>query len=687
MPRVVFTPTGREGVVPVGTTVLDAARRLGIDLDSVCGGRGICGRCQVTPSTGSFAKWSIESETDALSVPAGMEADYHGRRPLEDRRLGCAAAVLADAVIDVPADSQVHRQIVRKSINLADVVLDPAVTLAYVEVPLTVLGDSRSVIDSLTDALLAQHGYRLTGTPRHVLPAVHRAVDSDGAGTTVALRANLVNASDGYTLAAAWPGFVDTAYGIAVDIGSTTIAGHLCDLFTGEVLASAGRMNPQIRYGEDLMSRVSYVMMNPGGDRELTESVRTALNELVGELRQQAGDIAANRVLEVVIVGNPIMHHVLLGIDPTPLGMAPFTLATADAVHCAATELAVALPHARAYLLPCIAGHVGADTAGAILSEGPYRQDHFQLLVDVGTNAEIVLGNRDVMFAASSPTGPAFEGAQISAGQRATAGAIERVRIDHQSLEPKVKVIGCDLWSDEVGFAEATAQLSISGICGSGIIEAVGEMYLAGIVATDGTINGTQADRTSRIFGDGRTYSYRVYGDGGHSGTNRDLAITQNDVRAIQLAKGALRAGIELLMAEAGVTELVDIRLAGAFGSHIDPLYARVLGLVPDSPAANIRGVGNAAGAGAVRALLSVELRREIEEVVGRVTKIETAVQADFQVRFVDAMAFPHATAPHRYLAAEITMPARDTADADPSAARRRRRPVAPNEATKGASS
>jgi uncharacterized 2Fe-2S/4Fe-4S cluster protein (DUF4445 family) len=683
MPRVVFTPAGREGVVPVGTTVLDAARRLGVDLDSVCGGRGICGRCQITPSTGSFAKWSIESATDALSAPASMEADYYGRRPLEDRRLGCAATVLADVVIDVPADSQVHRQIVRKSINLADVVLDPAVTLAYVEVPLTVLGDSRSVIDSLTEALLAQHGYHLTDSPRHVLPAVHRAVDSDGAGTTVALRANLVNAGDGYTLAATWPGFVDTAYGIAVDIGSTTIAGHLCDLFSGEVLASAGRMNPQIRFGEDLMSRVSYVMMNPGGDRELTESVRNALNELVGELRQQAGDIAANRVLEVVIVGNPIMHHVLLGIDPTPLGMAPFTLATADAVRCAATELAVALPHAEVYLLPCIAGHVGADTAGAILSEGPYRQDHFQLLVDVGTNAEIVLGNRDVMFAASSPTGPAFEGAQISAGQRATAGAIERVRIDRETLEPKVKVIGCDLWSDDVGFAEATADLSVSGICGSGIIEAVGEMYLSGIIATDGTINGAHANRTTRIFGDGRTFSYCVYGDGGATQITRDLAITQNDVRAIQLAKGALRAGIELLMAEAGVTELADIRLAGAFGSHIDPLYARVLGLVPDSPAANIRGVGNAAGAGAVRALLSCELRREIEAVVGRVTKIETAVQADFQVRFVDAMAFPHATAPHPYLAAEITMPARDAADSDAGGGRRRRRPVAPNEATK----
>jgi uncharacterized 2Fe-2S/4Fe-4S cluster protein (DUF4445 family) len=665
MPRVVFTPSGLETEVPTGTTVLDAARRLGVDLDSVCGGRGICGRCQISPNVGSFAKWSIDSAASALSPSAEIEATYHGRRPLEDRRLGCAAHVQADVVVDVPAESQVHRQVVRKAVNLDDLVLDPLFVLCYIEVPLQLLGDARSVYDSMVDALAEQHNRKVRRAAPHALSSLHKALDHDDRCATVALRMG----AHGDEIVAAWPGFVDAAYGIAVDIGSTTIAGHLVDLATGEVVASGGRMNPQIRFGEDLMSRVSYVMMNPGGDKELTSAIRTALNELTAELIADAMT-DATKVLDVVLVGNPIMHHVVLGIDPTPLGMAPFTLATAEAVNCQATDLNIDLPHASVYLLPCIAGHVGADTAAAILAEGPHRSDTFQLLVDVGTNAEIVLGSKQFQFAASSPTGPAFEGAQLSCGQRATAGAIERVRIDRSSLEPRIKVIGCDLWSDEDGFAEGTKDLSISGVCGSGIIEVVAEMYLSGVIAVDGTIVGTAP--SPRIIGDGRTFSYRLY-----QHDDVDLHITQNDVRAIQLAKAALRAGIDLLVQQAGLTELTDIRLAGAFGSHIDPLYALVLGLVPDCPPGGVRAVGNAAGAGAVRALLSKALRQEIEHTVQGVVKIETAIEPKFQELFVAAMAFPHATAPTPYLATQIALPARTEADdAAAQGGRRRRRPT-----------
>ena len=661
MPRVVFTPSGLETEVPSGTTVLDAARRIGVDLDSVCGGRGICGRCQVSPNVGTFAKWSIDSTAAALSPSADIEATYHGRRALDDRRLGCAAHVQGDVVVDVPAESQVHRQVVRKAVNLDDLVLDPLFVLCYVEVPLQQLGDARSVYDSMVDALAEQHNRKVRRAAPHVLSSLHRALDHDDRCATMALRIG----AHGDEIVAAWPGFVDAAYGIAIDIGSTTIAGHLVDLTTGEVVASSGRMNPQIRFGEDLMSRVSYVMMNPGGDKELTSAIRVALNELTTELIADA-TTSADRVLDIVLVGNPIMHHVVLGIDPTPLGMAPFTLATAEAVHCQATDLQLDVPHASVYLLPCIAGHVGADTAAAILAEGPHRGDTFQLLVDVGTNAEIVLGSKQFQFAASSPTGPAFEGAQLSCGQRATAGAIERVRIDRATLEPRFRVIGCDLWSDQDGFAEGTKDLAISGVCGSGIIEVIAEMYLSGIIAVDGTIVGTAP--SERIVGDGRTFSYRLH---------NDLHITQNDVRAIQLAKAALRAGIDLLVEEAGLTALTDIRLAGAFGSHIDPLYALVLGLVPDCPPGGVRAVGNAAGAGAVRALLSKSLRHEIERTVQGVVKIETAIEPKFQELFVAAMAFPHATAPSPYLAQQIELPARtDTDDATAQGGRRRRRPT-----------
>jgi uncharacterized 2Fe-2S/4Fe-4S cluster protein (DUF4445 family) len=669
--RIVFTPSGLSGTVAHGTTVLDAARRLGADLDTVCGGRGICGRCQIVPSVGSFPKWAITVAPDALGPPATIETDYHGNRPLVvGHRLGCAARINGDVVVDVPPSSQVHRQVVRKDLDLPPIIVDPSFTLLYVDgVKPAEFGSGAkqagvSAAELVAAAVAEQHGRTEPTFGFGVLADLHDAIKGDEA--TVA-----VDEFD--AVVAIWPGFVDSAFGIAVDIGSTTIAGHLCDLTTGEVLASAGRMNPQIRFGEDLMSRVSYVMMNPGGDRELTDAVRLALYELVGELLERAGH-ARDRVLEVVLVGNPIMHHIVLGIDPTPLGQAPFTLATNRAVVTPASDLALTLPNARVYVGPCIAGHVGADTAGAILAEGPHRSEHMQLLVDVGTNAEIVLGDRQQQFAASSPTGPAFEGAQISSGQRATAGAIEGVRIDPGSLEPRLKVIGVDVWSDDPAFTRKVAKTGVSGICGSGIIDVVAEMYLAGVIDRDGVVQGDLADRSPRIVADGRTFSYVLWGDA--DDPEHRIAITQNDVRAIQLAKAALRAGIDLLIDHAGQPAVTDIRLAGAFGAHIDPLHAMVLGLVPDCPLDGVRSVGNAAGTGAVQALLSRELRIEMERAVRNVTKIETATEPRFQELFVAAMAFPHATAPTTNLEQLVALPApvEGSRATDAAGARRRRR-------------
>ena len=661
MPRIVFTPSGLDGVVAAGASVLDAARELGVDLDSVCGGRGICGRCQVEFHPGSYSKWAIDLDETALSPWTDTEQTYSDRKGLKpDRRLGCCALVNDDLVVDVPPESQVHRPVVRKSLDLTDVVLDPNVHIAYLELPPSVLGDAASMTDLVVDELRTRMQMHVTHLTLPVLQRVHRAFENIDRSATVAVRGDAV--------VAVWPGFVDRIVGVAIDIGSTTIAGHLCDLATGEVLASSGRMNPQIRFGEDLMSRVSYVMMNPGGDRNLTVAVRDALQELIGELCDEAG-VPADTVLEIVLVGNPIMHHIVAGIDPTPLGQAPFTLATAEALEMTAASIELAFANAQVYLAPCIAGHVGADTAAVILSEGPHRSPTMQLLVDVGTNAEIVVGNRNRQFAASSPTGPAFEGAQLSCGQRATAGAIERVRIDPVTLESRFKVIGSDLWSDEPGFAEATEGLDISGICGSGIIEVVGEMYLAGILDQDGVIRGSFAARNPRVHANGRTWSYLV-----HEAEGVRLSITQNDVRAIQLAKAALRAGIELLFRHAGVTSVDDIRLAGAFGSHIDPVYALVLGLVPDCPVEHVRSVGNAAGGGAVRALLSVAARREMEAAVRGVEKIETATEPTFQAEFVAAMAFPHATAPSPHLSTVVTLPERTASNNDGGRGGRRRR-------------
>jgi uncharacterized 2Fe-2S/4Fe-4S cluster protein (DUF4445 family) len=642
---IVFMPSGRRGRFPVGTPVLQAARRLGVDIDSVCGGRGICGRCQVTVSEGEFAKLGVTSRLSNLSAFGGNEIRYAEKRSLkEGRRLSCSALIQGDLVIDVPPDSQVHKQVVRKRAEMRAIELDPVVRLHYVEVREPDMHDPSGDLQRLEEALAQQ--WNLTGltSDLRVMQGLQKALREGEWKVTVAVH-------DGNRIIALWPGFEDSAHGLAIDIGSTTIAAHLCNLSTGEVVASAGTMNPQIRFGEDLMSRVSYVMLNPGGDTEMTAVVREAIQGLAEETARQAG-IDIDNILEVTLVGNPIMHHLMLGIDPTELGGAPFALATDGPITLWTSELDLKLHYnARAYVLPCIAGHVGADTAGVILSESPHTAEEMTLVVDVGTNAEIVLGNKQRLLAASSPTGPAFEGAQISGGQRAAPGAIERVRVDPTTLEPRFKVIGSELWSDDPAFAKSTAATGVTGICGSGIIEALAEMYLTGIINQDGVIDGAMAALSPRIQPTGRTFSYLLR-DG-----EPTLRITQNDVRAIQLAKAALYAGTRLLMDRMGVEKVDRITLAGAFGSHIDVKYAMILGMIPDCDLAKVTSAGNAASTGARIALLNRRARTEIERVVKQVEKVETAVEPRFQQHFVEAMAIPHKTAPYPNLRRAVALP------------------------------
>ncbi len=663
---VVFTPSGKRERLPEGASVLEAARRLGVDLDSVCGGRGICGRCQIEVASGHFAKHGVTSALDHVTPWGAVEQRYADKRgPLKvGRRLGCQAKICGDLVIDVPPDSQVHRQVVRKRAEAHPIEVDPVVRLYYVEVREPDMHDPSSDLRRLQSALKGQWSLGETSADLAVLRGLQKTLRAGQWQATVALR-------NGRDIVAIYPGFRDRALGVAFDIGSTTIAAHLCDLASGDVLASAGAMNPQIRFGEDLMSRVSYVMMNPGGDKELTQSVRAALDGLIGDVVKEAG-AAREDVVEVTLVGNPIMHHLALGLDPTELGGAPFALTIDGAQEARAAELGLAVaPGAFVYCLPCIAGHVGADTAGMVLAEGPYLRDDLTLLVDVGTNAEIVFGNRARLLACSSPTGPAFEGAQISCGQRAAPGAIERVRIDRASLEPRFKVIGCDLWSNEPGFAEATASLGVTGICGSGIIEIIAEMYLAGIISEDGVIDGSLAARSNRIEPVGRTFGYLL-----QDGEPR-LMIYQTDVRAIQLAKAALYAGAKLLIERFGGAAPERITLAGAFGSHIDPTYAMALGLIPDCDLSKVVAAGNAAGTGARIALLNAAARREIEDVVRRVEKIETAIEPRFQEHFVAAMALPNKVDAFPNLAKAVRLPERGTGVAERGPRRRRREAAA----------
>jgi uncharacterized 2Fe-2S/4Fe-4S cluster protein (DUF4445 family) len=664
---IVFTPSGKRGRFEIGTPVLQAARSLGVDIDSVCGGRAICGRCQVTLSEGEFAKHGIVSRPDHLSPVNRVELRYDEKRGLRaGRRLSCQAQLLGDVVIDVPPDSQVHKQVVRKRADARVIAMNPATRLYYVEVEEPDMHHPSSDLERVHAALRSQWGLEGLTTDLAIIRELQQALRRGEWKITCAVHHRLPGGVAGIT--AVWPGFHDRVLGLAVDIGSTTVAAHLCSLSSGEVLASAGVMNPQIRFGEDLMSRVSYVMMNPGGDREMTSAIREAINSLSQEVAALA-EADVTDILEIAVVGNPVMHHLFLGIDPTELGGAPFALATGLPITTRAGALDLKLnPGARLYMLPCIAGHVGADTAGVVLSESPHLSEELMLIVDVGTNAEIVLGNRRRLLACSSPTGPAFEGAQISCGQRAAPGAIERVRIDRDTLEPRYKVIGSDLWSNEPGFEDAVAATGVTGICGSGIIEVIAEMYLSGIINQDGLIDGAQTARSSRIRPSGRTFSYAIR-DGEPA-----ISITQNDVRAIQLAKAALYAGTRLLMDKLGVDTVDTIRLAGAFGSHIDTTYAMVLGLIPDCPLDRVQSAGNAAGTGARIALLNTEGRDEIEQVVRRIEKIETAVEPLFQHHFVEAMAIPHKSAAYPNLSKAVTLPPPKPAQTPEDGSERRRR-------------
>ncbi len=626
---VVFMPSGKRGRYPLRTPVLTAARSLGVDIDSVCGGRAICGRCQVEVAAGEFAKHGISS-TAASVTPAGeAERHYDTRRGLAaGRRLSCQALLQGDVVIDVPASSQVHHQVVRKPHEAHDITIDPVVHAYFVDVAEPDMHAAMGDQERLRQALQEQWQKSNLTCELSASQQLQAALLAGKRQVTVAIRHD-------ERIVAVWPGFKPRLLGMAVDVGSTTIAAHLCDLTSGEVLASAGLMNPQIRYGEDLMSRVSYIMMNAGGEADLITSVRKAINELVAEVAA-AASVETTDIVEMTVVGNPIMQHLVLGLNPVALGTAPFALATDSSVDVLASLIDINInPGGYVYALPCIAGHVGADAAGVLLAEAPFERDEVSLIVDVGTNAEILLGNRKKILAASSPTGPAFEGAQISSGQRAAPGAIERVRIDRETLEPKFRVIGSDWWSDDPEFEAATRKTGITGICGSGIIEVVAEMVLSGVLSHDGKIKIHDSIASPRVVADGRTFAYVL-----HSGL-QEIRVTQNDVRAIQLAKAALHAGAMLLMERYGVKAVDRIRLAGAFGAHIDVRYAMVLGLIPECDLKQVSSAGNAAGTGARIALLDKQSRLLVEAEVRKVEKIETAIEARFQEHFVASMSIP----------------------------------------------
>ncbi|MEW6567301.1 MAG: ASKHA domain-containing protein [Chloroflexota bacterium] len=637
--QLVLMPSGRRGRVPRGTNLLEASRQLGVELESICGGRQTCGKCQVIVEQGHFAKHGLTSAADHLSPMGEVEAAYCREHAIDGRRLACAAAVLDDVLITVPEESQARKQIVAKAATERAIDVKPAVRQVYVETEAGDLGDHRGDWERLQQALAEQWKLADPTIDLRALEELQPAL-RDGA-------ASLASGRRGLTIAL-WqdrevlriqPGYVEGVYGLAVDVGSTTVVAHLCDLRTGAVLATEAGMNPQVRFGEDLMSRVSYAMTEAQGLQRMHRAIVRTISELAERAAASLGQ-APSCILDAVMVGNPVMIHLLLGLDPTALGGAPFAPAVSSPLDLKARDLAFAFhPAARLHILPCIAGHVGADHLAVLLAEAPHTQDEITLVIDVGTNAEMSLGNRQGLHCASSPTGPAFEGAQITHGQRAAPGAIERVRIDPETLEPRFRLIGWEPWISP-GDVDLPPQARATGICGSGIIEAVAEMFLVGILGADGGFAGPA--RSTRLRWQGLSPEY-VLADAGQTASGQPIVITQNDVRPIQLAKAAIYAGVKLLMAHREVTRVDRVALAGAFGSYIDPFHAMVLGMIPDCELDRVAVVGNAAGDGARIALLNQEQRAEAARLANWVRHVQTATDPAFQDEFVAAMALPHA--------------------------------------------
>ena len=647
---VIFMPSGRRGSIEDGTTVLEAARQLGVKIESICGAKMTCNKCLIRVEEGNFAKHGIYSAADHLSAPGEGELQLLEKLDSLDSRLSCQARILDDVLIFVPEESRGQKQIIRKSATERAIDIDPAIRQYYVEVTPAILGEHRGDWGRLQDALAETWDLHNLQIDLRVLQQLQAALREEAWAVTVTIWQDLRHA---WHVIDVQPGYVEGAYGLAVDIGSTTVAGYLCDLRTGAILATESTMNPQVAYGEDLMSRISYAIENKDGLEKMHKAIIDTINRLAARAAREAG-LRTRDIYEAVFVGNTTMIHILLDIHPVEIGGAPFALANRDAMDLTANELGLHLhPGARVHVLPAEAGHVGADNVGALIAEESYKREEIILLVDVGTNAEIVLGNKDWMFSASSPTGPAFEGAQILHGMRAAPGAVERVRIDPQTQEPRFRVIGEERWSNEwdlspdADLADQPATLA-AGICGSGIIEVVAELYMSGVLLANGRFNPTCS--SPRLHRDGSNVAYEL-ATAEETTSGRPLMITQRDVRNIQLAKAALYAGAKLLMKRAGIEKVDKVILAGAFGSYIDTTHAMVLGLVPDCDLEQVFAVGNAAGDGARIALLNKKKRLEAQELVEWVTYVETAVDPDFQAEFAEAIHIPHASAPYPHIA------------------------------------
>ncbi len=649
--NIILQPSGRRGLVDEGQSIRSAARDLGVEIESICAENATCGKCLVLIEEGRFEKYNIDSKREHVSPVTPEEAAYFARRPklLKDKgwevgqvRLSCQCRVQGDVLINVPEESRGNKQIIRKSARERAIEIKPSVRKYLVEMTPPNLERPIADWERLAKGLETSMGLIRRGEenlPRWFdLDIDYQCLRTLSSTLREAKWSVTVSVWQDREVIAVQPGYVENSYGAAVDIGSTTVALYLCNLRTGELLAAESEMNPQIVYGEDVMSRIQYTIEHKDGLEKLHHAIIATLNKLLKQAAKTA-QIRTEEILEMVLVGNSTMHHLLLNLPPKDLGLAPFVPAIHKSVDVKARELGLHInPSGNIHVLPTIASFVGADTSGMILAEEPHRQDENWLLIDVGTNAELVLGNRKRLVCTSTPTGPALEGAHVEYGMRAAPGAIERVTIDEKTLEPRYKIVGEEGWNS--GKAK--------GICGSAIIDAVAELFRTGIVDSRGKFNKGLVSKRIREGESGWEY---VIAWAEETSIGRDIPMTQQDVRQIQLAKAALFVAARTLLKRSNLQTPDKIILAGGFGSYIDKEKAMLIGLIPDCELDRVYAIGNAAGDGARIALLNVEKRNEIGSVTRQVERFELPTDPEFQNQFILATSFPHMSEPFEHIA------------------------------------
>ena len=605
--RVTFEPDGRTVVVPAGRTLLEAAQAGGVVLEAPCGGNGTCGGCRV-----EIPDAPPEPSEACRTILSAEEIRRH-------LRLACQVRVHRDLRVVIPDEARRRDQQILTEGAAFDVPLIPNVRKRAVHVPPPSVTDQRADADRLLDALAdaGLDGLTVPATVLREVPARLRRLEFHPAAVVVGREVVDLDR----------PTAADACYGLAVDVGTTTLVGYLVNLVTGEVAAVASRANPQATYGDDVIARIEYTGRERGGARTLQTLVVDALNEILTEACRRA-HVKPAVVYEAVVVGNTTMNHLLLRLPVAAIARAPFVAASASAHSVGARSVGLKIhKRGRLYTGPLIAGFVGADTVGVILATGLHATDGLRLAIDIGTNGEIVLGTRERLLACSTAAGPALEGARIRYGMRAATGAIDRVDIEDGRLT--IRTIG---------------DAPPVGLCGTGLIDAVAVLVAAGVIDATGRMQaaedvpGSPAMARRVHQADGERAFRLTEADAG-----RDVLLTQRDVREVQLAKGAIAAGVHLLLDAYGATlqDVQEVFLAGAFGNYVRPARAQAIGLLPDVPLEKVTFVGNAAGVGARMLLVNRNLRHVAADVARGVEHVELSRRPDFQVHFADAMLFP----------------------------------------------